>query len=393
MSVDKHKIALIGPRGIPTSYGGCETFAEELSQRLTSMGFEIYVTCNSQKYFTDKYNDVIRIHTPSIEGKTLTVPTVNEVFHTFHLLTKYPNVELIYYMLSYGALVAIVPKLLGKKIVICTDGIEWKRPLLRQPYFPPGWKLVALLTSWHLLLMEWLSIKVANVVIADSMAIKDYLNKRYKVKNVMYISYGARELRDPVVTVGEEQDILRSYGLSKEGYYLTVARIVAENNIHKEIEGFKRSHSYKKFVVVGNFNKKDGYAKYLSKLRDNNQNVVLLNPIYNKKILGILRKNCFAYIHAYECGGTNPSLLEQMLFERPILASDVPFHREILQGNGIYFQNVDNLTSAIGMIERGKIDLNKMTKGRARRIEEQYNWDHVAEKYSTLFRSLLDRES
>lgn len=74
MSMDIPKIALVGARGIPTSYGGCETFAEELSQRLTSMGFEIYVTCNSHRYYTDKYNDVIRIHTPPSKERLLRYP-------------------------------------------------------------------------------------------------------------------------------------------------------------------------------------------------------------------------------------------------------------------------------------------------------------------------------
>jgi glycosyltransferase involved in cell wall biosynthesis len=393
MAVDTPKIALIGARGIPTSYGGCETFAEELSQRLTLMGFEIYVTCNSRKYYTDKYNNVIRIHTPSIEGKTLTVPTINEVFHTFHLLTKYPKVNVIYYMLSYGALVAIVPKLLGKKIIICTDGIEWKRPLIRQPYFSPGWKLVALLTSWHLRLMEWMSVKVANIVIADSRAIKAYLEDKYKATNVVYISYGARELLNSDVTSREEDEILHSCGFSAGEYYLTVARIVAENNIHLGIEGFKRSKSKKKLVIVGNFNQNDGYTQHLIELKERNPNIVFLDSIYDKVKLGVLRKNCFGYIHAYQSGGTNPSLLEQMVFKKPIMAFDIDFHRDVLQGGGIFFRDDAGLASAIDMLEEGNIDLKEMGGWQTRRIEEEYNWDYVATKYASTFRALLDRKS
>ncbi|WP_370519914.1 glycosyltransferase, partial [Thermococcus sp. GR7] len=100
--------------------------------------------------------------------------------------------------------------------------------------------------------------------------------------------------------------MLNKFGLKPEDYYLTVARIVAENNIHLEIEGFKKANSTKKLVIVGNFNKKDPYTKYLFELKGNAENVILLNPIYDKEVLGVLRKNCFAYIHAYEVGGTNP---------------------------------------------------------------------------------------
>ena len=32
------KIAIVGSRGIPAKYGGAETFAEEVSQKLTKLG-------------------------------------------------------------------------------------------------------------------------------------------------------------------------------------------------------------------------------------------------------------------------------------------------------------------------------------------------------------------
>ncbi|GAI11356.1 unnamed protein product, partial [marine sediment metagenome] len=42
--------------------------------------------------------------------------------------------------------------------------------------------------------MERLAVKVSHAVIADSREIKDYLEESYNAKNVVYISYGAREL-------------------------------------------------------------------------------------------------------------------------------------------------------------------------------------------------------
>ena len=91
----------------------------------------------------------------------------------------------------------------------------------------------------------------------------------------------------------------------------------------------------------------------------------------------------------YEVGGTNPSLLEQMLFKKPIIAYDVPFHREVLEGGGIYFRNADDLAKCIGMLENGEVDLKEIEEWQIRRIDEEYNWDNVAEEYSSLFRELL----
>ncbi|MCP4610077.1 MAG: glycosyltransferase family 1 protein, partial [Planctomycetes bacterium] len=175
-------------------------------------------------------------------------------------------------------------------------------------------------------------------------------------------------------------------------YYLTVARIVAENNIHKEIEGFNRSKSSKKFVVVGNFNDRDTYTKHLFKLKENNSKIVLLDPIYDEEVLGVLRKGCCAYIHAYEVGGTNPSLLEQMLFKKPIVASDVPFHREVLQDGGIYFKDEDELANCIQKLERGEFDLEKLGSEQIRRLEEEYNWERVSTQYNRLFEEILQSD-
>jgi len=384
------KIAIVGSRGIPAKYGGAETFAEEISQKLTKLGFEVYVTCESRRLRKDEYNGVIRIHTPSIQGKTLTVPTVNDVFSTIHLLLRCPKIKLICYLSPDAALAAVIPRLLRKKVIVNTDGIEWKRLIIRRRYFSPAWKFLSVLVSWYLKLMERLAVRLSHAVIADSREIKAYLEKSYNAKNVVYISYGARELLNSNIPAEREQEVLKSFDLRTEEYYLTVGRIVAENNIHMEVEGFKRARSDKKLVIVGNFNEKDKYTSYLIKLRDNDPRIMFLNPIYDKEVLGILRKNCYAYIHAYEVGGTNPSLLEQMLFGRPIIAYDVPFHREVLQGGGIYFKAEDDLAKCIDMLENGEVDLKEIAEWQARRIEEEYNWDKVAEKYSSLFRELLE---
>lgn len=382
------KIAFIGSRGIPARYGGAETFVEEISQRLTKMGYEVYVTCESRRFQKNGYNGVIRIHSPSIQGKTITVPTLNDLLSTLHLLLRCPGIQLTYYVAPDAALAAVIPRLLGKKVIVNTDGIEWKRLSIRQAYFSLAWKLLSLLTSWYLRLMEWLAVRLSHIVIADSKEVKAYLEQAYKAKNIVYIPCGARELANPLIPAEREEEVLKSFCLSKGEYYLTVGRIVAENNIHVELNGFKRATSNKKMVIVGNFNERDKYTTYLIKLRDDDPRIIFLEPIYEKEVLGILRKNCYAYIHAYQVGGTNPSLLEQMLFGRAIIAYDSPFHREVLEDSGIYFKDEDDLAKCIDTIEDGKLDLEDFEKGQARRIEEEYNWDNIARKYSLLLERL-----
>lgn len=387
------KVAFVGSRGIPTEYGGAESFVEEVSRRLAKIGFEVYVTCGSNRFYKDDYNGIVRIHAPYIQGKVITIPSMNAVLPTLYLLLRCPNIELLYYTGAGSSLGALIPRMLGKRIIVNTDGIEWKRPIIRREYFSAVWKLISVIGCWYIKLTEWLGVKLSHVVIADSRAIKAYLEQRYNAKNVAYIPYGARQLLNSDVTLEREQTVLGELGLSAGEYYLTVGRIVAENGMHRQIEGFKRSKSNKVLFMVGNFDVRDRYVRYLTRLVDGDSRVMFCDPIYDKEALGVLRKNCYAYIHAYEVGGTNPSLLEQMLFKKPIIAYDVAFHREVLQDGGIYFEGEDDLAKRIEMLENGEFDVRQIEQWHARRIEHEYNWDVVAQKYDKLFRELCHDEA
>ncbi len=200
------KIALIGSRGVPAKYGGNEVIAEEIAIRLLHMGFEVYVTCESSRFYTDKYQGITRIHTPSIQGKTLTIPFLNDALSTLYILLKCPSIDLIYYVSPPGAVItALLPRLLRKKVLINTDGIEWKRLGIRKRFSSIGWKFAFTIVGWGLKVEEWMDTMLAHVVIADSRAIKSHLERSYKSKNVVYIPYGARYLIKSVMIVQFQQ--------------------------------------------------------------------------------------------------------------------------------------------------------------------------------------------
>jgi rhamnosyltransferase len=385
------QIALIGSRGIPASYGGSEIVTEELALRLTARGYQVFVSCESRKFFSDQFKGITRVHSPSIEGKTITIPTLNDFIATLHIMIRFPSVRVLCYTNFDISVAAIIPRLFGKKVITNTDGIEWKRPIMRSKYMSRVWKPIGKIGSLYIKFMERLATRLANTVIADSQAIKSYLEESYNAKNVVFIPYGARILLDTSTSVEKENTILSHQDLTAGRYYLTVARIVAENNIDKEISGFVKSASSRKLVIVGNFSQKDGYTRYLNDLKGNDPRIVFYNAIYDKEILGVLRKNCFVYIHPYELGGTNPSLLEQMLFGRPIIANDVPFHREILKEGGTYYKTDSDLAERVNNLESHDFDQSEINEIFRRRIKEEYNWPSVSTRYIALFTTLSQK--
>jgi glycosyltransferase involved in cell wall biosynthesis len=214
-------------------------------------------------------------------------------------------------------------------------------------------KPIYLLTALAMFLAEFLACKIPDATVADAVAIKHYIERRWKPKKAIYVAYGVRQL--PQIDKERQKTILHKLGLEKHVYYLTVERIVSENNIHMEIQAFIQAKTNKKLVIVGPINPSDPYVKYLQKLKKDDPRIIFTGPIYNTVILSALRANCKAYIHAYTVGGTNPSLLEQLQYNRPILAYDVPFHREILREKGIYFKTTEEHRQKIEDLENKEI--------------------------------------
>ncbi|MEM0463236.1 DUF1972 domain-containing protein [Pyrobaculum sp.] len=384
-STRKVVIAFIGSRGIPPRYGGAETFIYELGKRLQRK-FSIIVTNESNKFGVDVYEGFIRVHIIAPHPATITIPVVYDIISTLYTLRKV-RPHIIYYTAPDGAYAAAIAKLAGIRTVVNTDGIEWKRLLIRQKYAHLVHKIVYLLTSLLMFVGEYLSCKIADVTIADSVTIKHFLESRWRPRRTVYIAYGIREL--PRVHQTEGERILKKLGLAPYQYYLTIGRIVAENNLHLPILAIKNMKTSRKLVIVGPYHPRDPYMRYLLRLSRDDKRIMFPGPIYDLRTLAALRALCKAYIHPYTVGGTNPSLLEQLQFDRPIIAYDVSFHREILGKKGLYFKSAEDLTNILEKIETGEINDNIPFED----VRKIFSWEVIAKKYESLFNELIDSDT
>jgi glycosyltransferase involved in cell wall biosynthesis len=374
------KVALVGSRGIPPRYGGAETFVYELSKRLKD-SFDVYVSCENDRFGIDVFEGINRIHIWARHTPTMTIPVIYDIIATLYLLKKIRDIDVIYYVAPDGAFASILAKLSRKKVIVNTDGIEWKRLLIRMRFVPWYQKPIYLMTSIVMFISEFLACKIPDVTIADSLAIKKYLENRWRPRRVEYIAYGIREL--PKTEEDRKIKILKRIGLERNRYYLTIGRIVAENNIHLEIEAFKKTKTDDKLVIVGPINPRDPYVKHLFRLREGDKRITFTGGIYDPETIYTLRSECKAYIHPYTVGGTNPSLLEQLQFDKPIIAYDVPFHREILKDKAIYFKTKEELTKIIENLEKQ----NNITMTRA--ISHIFTWEWISHRYGKIFEKYL----
>jgi len=136
---------------------------------------------------------------------------------------------------------------------------------------------------------------------------------------------------------------------------------------------------------VGPINPRDPYVKHLFRLRlrGGDKRIIFTGGIYDPETIYTLRSECKAYIHPYTVGGTNPSLLEQLQFNKPIIAYDVPFHREILRDKAIYFKTKDELIDIIHSLEKSATLIVNY------KVLRLFTWNYIFKKYGELFFSLL----
>lgn len=363
-------IALIGTRGIPASYGGFETCVEEIGRRLVERGHNVTVYCRDAHY-KDKLPDYFGIklvYLPSLRRKSL--ETLSHTFLSiFHALFQQFDVLMVFNAANSPTL--FLPRMLGKKIAINTDGLEWKRG---------KWGRIA--RSYYKM-SEWLSTKLADRIVADSKGIADYYRQRYGV-DTTHIAYGA------YISRSCKTDFLTSIGLSQGEYFLQITRFEPENNPLLTIAAYKRFETDKKLVLVGGVSYESEYSQQIKFEAKAKEGIILPGFIYDKELLNELWCNCYAYIHGNEVGGTNPALLQTMASGCFTIAIDVPFSRDVLNDGGIYFgKDPENLASKMRWALDHPTELKDYKERALERIREHYSWDKVADGYELLFNELV----
>ena len=217
----KLRIALLGTRGVPHTYGGFEAFYLELAPRLVERGHEV-ITYNRSSLFNQKpshYKGVRLVYLPSIETKSLGTMTHMAASVVDVLFRK---VDVILCVNVANAAHLILPRLFGTKVACNVDGMDW----LRDKWGPIGKKY------FH-----------TNATIVGKVCPKGVITDAYEMHRIYMdefhtpsacIAYGAN------IEVSTDPDAVRQYGLTPGEYYLIASRMVPENNADLIVDAFNR---------------------------------------------------------------------------------------------------------------------------------------------------------
>ncbi len=364
------KVAIIGTRGLPAKYGGFETFAQEVSERLAEKDIEVTVVCPNSETMHSSLGNVKLIYTKSNKDDT----PMKYYFESVYLAVKGSfDIVLMCGQGGYAYLPHLWKKKTEKPVFITnTDGIEHRRTKWNK-FVRLGVRVVGELTS----------VLFSDVLVADSKGIRDYLKKEYRFipsKKIFTIEYGAEALSPDDYPVS----LLSDLNLASGGYHLVVARLEPENNVSMIIDGYNLAKTEKELIVVGNIKDND-FVRSLQE-RAKGRNIRFIGGVYDPLKLKALRIHCASYLHGHSVGGTNPSLLEALGAGNIVIGHDNPFNREVTDNKMFYFSDAEECAKAIEAVD--ELSDEKRSEYRnigTQRIIEYYNWDRIADEYLKMF--------
>lgn len=356
------KIAVLGTRGIPNHYGGFEQCAEKLSPLWVKRGISVDVFCEVKgKLKVNRWKDVDLVAIPDLSNISGLNVVIYDCLSILKVLTKNYNIIL---QLGYSPAALFYPLLKLKNVKIITNmaGIEWKRS---------KWGLFA---RTIIKLCEHMAVHLSDIVVADNIGIKEYLDNKYKIESRL-IAYGAEPA--PISKKG----LLDNYQLYPNEFYMLIARLQPDNNIEMILDGYQLSNSKLPFIVIGGPLGK--YADHLHAKYAIDKNIKFLGGIYDYSILCTLRSQARLYFHGHSAGGTNPSLLEAMESGAKIAAYDNIFNRSVLDDGALFFKNENDIVAIIH--QELYTDYSTKIRYNKNKIKKQYTWTKIAEQYQKLF--------
>lgn len=355
------RIAIVGHRGIPNSYGGFETLAEELASSLVGLGCSVTVYCR-KNYFADRpetYKGASLIYLQTLSRKTL-----DTFYHTFisiwHVFFK--NTADVVLIVNVGnAPSALLAKLLGKKVVFCVDGLDWQRK---------KWGKVA---RTYLKACSYVAKYVAHEVVTDAASVHDFYKKDRKTEST-HIPYGTE-----IETLEEGEEILREYNLEPKKYFIYVARFEPENNPLMVVKAHAESKSNLPLVMVGDNRYNPAFVDQIKAAAG--KNVIFTGYAFGSRYKQLL-KNSLASVRAAEVGGISPAVIEAMGRSVCMIANDKPENREPIGDAGVFYKlNVHDLAGHFRNLSQHPDKAVLFGKKAAQRAMILYSWDRIGYEY------------
>lgn len=369
------KVAILGTRGIPASYSGFETAAEQLAARLTQRGHEVVVYCRPHVVDPDlhEYKGARLIHLPTVRNKYLDT-FAHTLLSSVHCARRIrPDVALFF--IAGNAPMCLVTRAAGIPTVINVDGLDSDRS---------KWPETA---KRYLRFAERNAPRWADRALTDSETVADVFEQRYG-QRIDVIPYGVEDPEpEPPGADGSATPTLDRLGLQPREYVLFVGRLEPENNPHVLVDAFSRISAArargKKLVVVGGAPYAGQYIQQVH--RGSDPRVIFPGYVFGKGYWE-LQRHAYAFCAPTEVGGTHPVILEAMAAGNCVIVNDHAPNVETVGEAGLTFDGSNAVEALTARLEEAFDDPDMVAayREKARERARSYSWDAVTTQYEDL---------
>jgi glycosyltransferase involved in cell wall biosynthesis len=369
------RVAMIGQKGVPATYGGIEHHVEEVGSRLAERGHDVTVFCRMN--YSNGHRDHGGLHLrplPTVSTKHLDA-IVHSALSTLVSMGKHPDI--IHYHALGPGLLAPVPRYLShSKVVLTVHGLDHQRAKW-------GRGAQAVLRT-----AAWVSARVPDATVGVSHALADYYGSHYG-RSITYIPNGVTPHQPRPARM-----ITERFGLVRDSYLLFVGRLVPEKAPDLLIKAFRQIRTDLKLVIVGGSSFTDEYANSLRQLAVQDPRVIFTDYIFGTT-LEEMYSNAAAFVLPSSLEGMPLTLLEAASYGTPLVVSDIPPHVQVVDGDApghhvFSAGNENSLREALVKTIKNQPLEREEAKAFSKHVVKTYRWDDVVEATEQLYRRLLN---
>ncbi len=357
------RIAMLGTRGVPATYGGFETAVEEIGRRLVERGHDVVVYGDASHPEVTSHLGMRVEHVSSVPVKQLETLSRTGLATLRTVARARPDAAFVFNAANAPYLPLLRAR--GIPVAVHVDGLEWRRAKWSgagRAYY-----------RWA----EGCAVRNADAIIADAPGIAEYYADEFGVETEL-IRYGAPVL-DRVATAP-----LAALGLEPGRFHLAVARFEPENHVLEIVRGYRASATALPLAVVGSAPYSADYTRAVREAAEGDDRFRLLGGVWDQELLDALYAHARAYLHGHSVGGTNPSLLRAMGAGTATIAFDVGFNREVLDEDGWWFSDAAQLATAVDAADADDALVAARGRRARERVASAFRWDDVADRYEAL---------
>lgn len=364
------KIAMVGLRGLPATYGGIERHVEEIGARLVDRGHSVTAFVRPDySAGTTSHRGVRCVSLPTVKEKHLEA-TVHSAVAS--LATVGRGYDIVHFHALGPGLFSPIPKYLTRaKVVQTIHGLDDQRGK-----WGGGAQKV-------LRLARATSTRVPDELVVVSRELQRVYREEH-TRDSVYIPNGHPEPRR--MPAGPVLDRL---GLEPKGYLLFLGRLVPEKDPLGLIEAFASVETNLKLVIVGGSSNTDEYVGRLHRAAERDPRVVMPGYLFGDELAEVMT-HAQVFVQPSLLEGLPITMLEAAAYGLPVVASDIPAHREIIIMDGPgrrTFSAGDPLSLSEALRAElsdplgGSLGASSLTA----EVAAHYNWDKATDALEDLY--------